>query len=104
MTNRAQVVSCNGETSNALWINLGGPQGGLGTPLYFNLSVTDLPVFIETYVFGFADDHTAVIGGKIIDGVYSDSSKEVVLGILSFFQRIGPSDEREEVERANRSP
>ena len=64
LSNRTQVVQLHGYLSDELDSNIGVPQGGVLSPILFNIMMNDFPTDnkVETYIF--ADDITVACNGN----------------------------------------
>ena len=65
LTDRSQVVTCNGQTSQPRALHTGVPQGSALGPLLFLIFINDLPQNVRNCVTNlFADDVALYISGK----------------------------------------
>lgn len=68
LSNRKQLVSINGETSNLRGISTGIPQGSILGPLIFSIYVNDIHTCIlNSNVVQFADDTTLYLTGNLLE-------------------------------------
>ena len=67
LTDRSQVVTCNGQTSQPRALNTGVPQGSALGPLLFLIFINDMPQNVRKCVTNlFADDVSLYVSGKTL--------------------------------------
>ena len=86
LTNRKQVVSCQGNLSELMTIKFGVPQGSILGPLLFLLFINDLPnaSALANFIL-FADDSNVFFSDKSYDSLYQTANQEL-LKIADWFR------------------
>jgi len=70
--NRAQIVSYNKTNSEIVNVTSGVAQGGVLSPLFYNIYTADLPEHVKVHLFMFADDMV------LLNIIYSDSDIDIL--------------------------
>lgn len=90
---RSQLVEYKGEKSDIETTNCGCPQGGVNSPVSYNLSVRELDVFcyVQSELEGFADDNYVVCAGFYdkTSKLFLDHAEIEIQFVKDFFSRKG---------------
>ena len=77
-SNRSQIVSINGHSSQFLHLNTGTPQGAILSPILFNLYVNDMfNISINGFLQMYADDAVLVYSETDLETMRSNMQKDL---------------------------
>ena len=105
LTNRQQVVMVEDAISEPLTINVGSPQGAILSPTIFIILISDIGLYTDSTIFGYADDTTSTISGNDIPMLVAKCEEEAkkIIDYMSI-NRLKANDDKTHVMMIKKGP